>query len=108
MSGFYSDIKADSGVYKFYVNGEWKESTSGKSVSILNPTSNQAVYQVQGEEQCMQVLAFHDVFKVWHCDPVVRNAPMAVRHSWPSCRSIVYGCGRDKDCNRLPNSIYLS
>lgn len=53
MSGFYSDIKASSGVYKFYVNGEWKESTSGKSVSILNPTSNQAVYQVQGEEQCM-------------------------------------------------------
>ena len=78
MSGFYSDIKASSGVYKFYVNGEWKESTSGKSVSILNPTSNQAVYQVQGEEQCMQVPAFDDVLKVWHCDA-----------GGPQC---IYGC----------------
>ena len=52
MTGFYDEIKASSGMYKFYGNGEWKESTSGKGVSILNPTSNEAVYQVQGEEQC--------------------------------------------------------
>ena len=49
MTGFYDEIKASSGMYKFYGNGEWKESTSGKGVSILNPTSNEAVYQVQGE-----------------------------------------------------------
>ena len=51
MTGFYDEIKASSGMYKFYGNGEWKESTSGKGVSILNPTSNEAAYQVQGEEQ---------------------------------------------------------
>lgn len=50
MTGFYDEIKASSGKYKFYVNGEWKESTSGKGVSILNPTSNEGVYEVQGEK----------------------------------------------------------
>ena len=48
MSGFYDEIKASSGTYKYYVNGEWKESTSDKSVGILNPTSNETVYKVQG------------------------------------------------------------
>ena len=48
MSGFYNEIKASSGIYKYYVNGEWKESTSDKSVGILNPTSNETVYKVQG------------------------------------------------------------
>ncbi|CAK0773666.1 hypothetical protein CVIRNUC_004089 [Coccomyxa viridis] len=47
MSGFYDEIKASSGTYKYYVNGEWKESTSDKSVGILNPTSNETVYKVQ-------------------------------------------------------------
>jgi hypothetical protein len=75
MSGFYSDIKASSGVYKFYVNGAWKESTSGKSVSILNPTSNQAVYQVQGEGQCMQLTACCDLLQVCIVMPVARCAP---------------------------------
>ena len=50
MSGFYDEIKASSGTYKYYVNGEWKESTSDKSVGILNPTSNETVYKVQGED----------------------------------------------------------
>ena len=54
MTGFYDDIKASSGMYKFYNNGEWKESTSGKGVSILNPTSNEAVYQVQGKEHAVR------------------------------------------------------
>ncbi len=52
MTGFYDEIKASSGMYKFYSNGEWMESTSGKGVSILNPASNESVYQVQGEEEC--------------------------------------------------------
>ena len=45
---FYKDIVASSGAYKYYVNGEWKESTSGKTVPILNPSTNQAAYKVQG------------------------------------------------------------
>ncbi len=45
---FYSDILASSGSYKFYLNGEWKESASGKTVAILNPATNQTAYTVQG------------------------------------------------------------
>ena len=46
---FYDEIKAPGGAYKFYVNGEWKESASGKTQAILNPSNNQPVYQVQGK-----------------------------------------------------------
>lgn len=69
MSGFYSDIKASSGTYKFYGNGEWKESTSGKSVSILNPTSNEAVYQVQGRSLPIvcTVFSFHGAMHLGSC-----------------------------------------
>ena len=49
---FYSEIKANSGAYKFYVNGEWKESKSGKVVPILNPSTNQTAFEVQG--RCVQ------------------------------------------------------
>ena len=49
MADFYKDIVTSSGAYKYYVNGEWKESTSGKTVPILNPSTNKAAYQVQGE-----------------------------------------------------------
>lgn len=48
MSGFYSEIVASSGIYKYYVNGEWKESSSGRSVGVLNPTTNKTDYKVQG------------------------------------------------------------
>ena len=53
MTDFYKDIVASSGAYKYYVNGEWKESTSGKTVPILNPSTNQAAYKVQGETYCV-------------------------------------------------------
>ena len=62
MTGFYDEIKASSGMYKFYSNGEWMESTSGKGVSILNPTSNESVYQVQGEQKCSLLPKIFDEF----------------------------------------------
>ena len=45
---FYDEIRAPGGAYKFYVNGEWKESSSGKTQAILNPSDNQPAFQVQG------------------------------------------------------------
>lgn len=45
---FYAPILAASGAYKYYVNGEWRESASGKTVAINNPCTRQAQYQVQG------------------------------------------------------------
>ena len=48
MGGFYDEIIASNGVYKFYSDGEWKETTSSRTVKILNPSTNQSVFQVQG------------------------------------------------------------
>ncbi|PNW75884.1 hypothetical protein CHLRE_12g556600v5 [Chlamydomonas reinhardtii] len=44
---FYAPILASTGVYKFYIDGQWKESVSGKSVAISNPSTRQTAYQVQ-------------------------------------------------------------
>lgn len=46
----FEQIKAsDANVYKYYLNGEWKISTSGKTVNILNPTTNETAFNVQGK-----------------------------------------------------------
>lgn len=45
MSVFDSIFASDK--YKFYLNGEWRESTSGKGVSIKNPQTNEAAFAVQ-------------------------------------------------------------
>jgi hypothetical protein len=45
----FSALLAPNGVYKYYKEGQWLESSSGKAVKILNPCTGQAVYQVQGE-----------------------------------------------------------
>jgi hypothetical protein len=45
----YSVIRAESGVYKYYCNGQWLESTSGKSVPVINPTTQEKDYAVQGQ-----------------------------------------------------------
>lgn len=48
---FYSEIIAPSGAYKAYINGEWRESTSGKTVAINNPTTEGVAFQVQGKSK---------------------------------------------------------
>ena len=45
---FYDEVKAGD-AYKYYVNGQWLESKSGKTQAIMNPSTNQPVYHVQGE-----------------------------------------------------------
>jgi hypothetical protein len=49
IDGFYQDCAdSASGAYKYF-DGEWKVSTSGKTVKILNPCTNNVQYEVQGE-----------------------------------------------------------
>ena len=48
-SEFYSDIVSSSGVYKYYVSGQWKESSSGKSVTNVNPSTRTTAFAMQGE-----------------------------------------------------------
>jgi hypothetical protein len=45
--GPFSDI-LDGEVYKYYADGEWRASASGKAVAIVNPTTRQTQYRVQG------------------------------------------------------------
>lgn len=47
-SEFYAEIQAQTSAYKFYLNGAWKESSSGKTVAIQNPSTRQTAYTVQG------------------------------------------------------------
>lgn len=43
----YSEITGEGGVFKFYSNGHWLESTSGKSVPVINPSTQEKDYAVQ-------------------------------------------------------------
>jgi len=53
MAAFYDEIKTADGTFKYYVNGEWRASTSGKTVSVLNPSKgNTEAFKVQA---CTQV-----------------------------------------------------
>lgn len=53
---FYADIvDAATGTFKFFSAGEWKTSTSGKAVSIGNPTTGETAFKVQGA--CVKVLS---------------------------------------------------
>jgi glyceraldehyde-3-phosphate dehydrogenase (NADP+) len=46
-TGVFAEI-IDGEVYKYYADGEWRSSASGKSVAIINPTTRQMQYRVQG------------------------------------------------------------
>lgn len=48
-ASFYSEVLAPSGVYKFLSDGAWRESSSGKHVAVMNPSTRAAQYKVQGE-----------------------------------------------------------
>jgi hypothetical protein len=48
---FYGQLTAPSGVLKYYCNGQWLESSSGKSVPVINPSTQEKDYAVQGERE---------------------------------------------------------
>ena len=60
-NGVFADI-FDGEVYKYYSEGEWKKSSSGKSVAIINPTTRKTQYRVQGIN--MKIPPFCHVFLV--------------------------------------------
>lgn len=47
-TAFYAPIRAASGAFKYHVDGAWLESTSGKTVGVLNPQTGARQYEVQG------------------------------------------------------------
>jgi hypothetical protein len=46
-TGVFAEI-LDGEVYKYYADGEWRVSGSGKTVAIVNPTTRKTQYKVQG------------------------------------------------------------
>lgn len=46
-SGLFAEI-LDGDVFKYYSEGEWEKSSSGKSVAIINPTTTKTQYKDQG------------------------------------------------------------
>lgn len=52
----FEEIVDENGVYKFFYDGAWRKSSSGKSVSIINPTTRKPHFRVQGN------LSFYRLF----------------------------------------------
>lgn len=57
VEGFFTDLLASSGAYKYYADGCWKESTSGKTVPVVNPSTRETAYTFQGRRACMSLRA---------------------------------------------------
>ena len=54
--------------YKFYINGEWRESRSGQTIDIMSPYLHEAVGQVQAitkEEVDEAICSAHEAQKEW-------------------------------------------
>ena len=49
-TGLFAEILDGEHAYKYYADGEWKKSTSGKTVAIINPTTRKTQYKVQGDQ----------------------------------------------------------
>lgn len=49
-TGLFAEILDGEHVYKYYADGGWKKSTSGKTVAIINPTTRMTQYKVQGDQ----------------------------------------------------------
>ena len=49
MADFYAECRdVETKLYKYYCEGEWRTSSSGKSVKNINPSTNAVAYEVQG------------------------------------------------------------
>jgi glyceraldehyde-3-phosphate dehydrogenase (NADP+) len=47
-TGYFQEI-LNGEVYKYFADGEWKVSASGKSVPIVDPFSREVTFRVQGK-----------------------------------------------------------
>ncbi|CAL9188603.1 unnamed protein product [Musa hybrid cultivar] len=75
-TGVFAEI-IDEEVYKYYADGEWKKSASGKSVSIINPTTRTPQYKVQActQEEVNKVMdAAKAAQKLWARTPLWKRA----------------------------------
>ncbi|KAG9146225.1 hypothetical protein Leryth_007927 [Lithospermum erythrorhizon] len=77
-SGVFEDI-FDGEVFKYYADGEWKKSSSGKSVAIINPTTRKTQYKVQActQEEVNKVMEMSKAAqKLWARTPLWKRAEL--------------------------------
>ncbi|CAH9093406.1 unnamed protein product [Cuscuta europaea] len=77
-NGVFAEI-IEGEVFKFYSNGEWRKSSSGKSVAIINPTSRMVQYKVQActQEEVNKVMQeARAAQKLWAKTPLWKRAEL--------------------------------
>ncbi|WVZ92749.1 hypothetical protein U9M48_038792 [Paspalum notatum var. saurae] len=77
-TGVFAEI-LDGEVYRYYADGEWRASASGKSVAIVNPTTRQTQYRVQActQEEVNKVMESAKVAqKAWARTPLWKRAEL--------------------------------
>ncbi|KAK3437184.1 hypothetical protein EUGRSUZ_C01646 [Eucalyptus grandis] len=81
-SGAFAEIKDGDGVFRYYSDGEWKASASGKSVPIINPTTRSTHFKVQActqEEVNKIVESARAAQKLWAKTPLWKRAELLHR-----------------------------
>ncbi|KAH9318151.1 hypothetical protein KI387_019920 [Taxus chinensis] len=80
-SGVFSEL-LEGEVFKYYFDGEWRKSSSGKSVAIINPTTRKPHYKVQActQEEVNKVMETSKVAqKSWAKTPLWKRAELLHR-----------------------------
>ncbi|KAG5401415.1 hypothetical protein IGI04_016022 [Brassica rapa subsp. trilocularis] len=77
-TGIFTEI-LDGEVYKYYSDGEWRTSSSGKSVAIVNPATRKTQYKVQActQEEVNKVMEMaKSAQKSWAKTPLWKRAEL--------------------------------
>ncbi|KAG6770189.1 hypothetical protein POTOM_025863 [Populus tomentosa] len=77
-TGMFSEI-LDGDAYKYFSDGEWKKSSSGKTVAIVNPTTRKTQYKVQActQEEVNEVMeSAKSAQKAWAKTPLWKRAEL--------------------------------
>jgi len=75
--GFYDEIRDVNGAFKYYCHGEWKVSSSGKTVGIQNPSTTTNAFDVQACTQAEADAVFESAKKgqkEWAKTPLWKRA----------------------------------
>ena len=54
-SGFYAPMVGEDGALKFYLNGEWRTSASGKLIENQNPSKGGVAFRAQGTATALPI-----------------------------------------------------
>ena len=78
-----SVTKNDTAILKNFINGEWVDSTSGKTLDVPNPATNQRLTKVpvsSREDVDLAVAAAKEAFQKWKNVPVPKRARILFKY----------------------------